>query len=437
MKYVATYMVGVILAVFSYSAAQQGNRLSAGLLGVGSLLCLYLIYHFQHNKNSSLLRLITAVRYKDFSFRPKKTKNHVYNELRAVFEQVKSQEENIVSYKMLYEHILNQSQFGLMILSRETEQDKWDIFFANYYFLEIFKLPNYQKWSYCQTKMPKFYEIIEKTKFQNSQAFYTAKTKDFQLKTYSIRTSRVKGVAQQFFVINIESVQDLVEKKEKMAWYNLLKVISHELMNTLTPINSLIQSMQYATQQDEIQGEDLCELREGMNIVAERSGRLMQFVDDYRKITQIPKAYAEKIEIKQLLQEMCVLLQNDLQEKQIECDILGEPTMIWADKSLTERVLVNLLSNAIFALENLPKEDRKIELKIEKQHDSVLVKVRDYGHGIDEEIAEKVFFPFFTTREKGSGIGLTLCKNIMEAQSGRIYFKNLAQGCEFVLVFKA
>lgn len=126
-----------------------------------------------------------------------------------------------------------------------------------------------------------------------------------------------------------------------------------------------------------------------------------------------------------------------MQEKQIECDILGEPTMIWADKSLTERVLVNLLSNAIFALENLPKEDRKIELKIEKQHDSVLVKVRDYGHGIDEEIAEKVFFPFFTTREKGSGIGLTLCKNIMEAQSGRIYFKNLAQGCEFVLVFKA
>ncbi|MCK0203406.1 HAMP domain-containing histidine kinase, partial [Ornithobacterium rhinotracheale] len=174
-----------------------------------------------------------------------------------------------------------------------------------------------------------------------------------------------------------------------------------------------------------------------MSVVAERSGRLMQFVDDYRKITQIPKAYAEKIEIKQLLQEMCALLQNDLQEKQIECNVLGEPTMIWADKSLTERVLVNLLSNAIFALENLPKEDRKIELKIEKQHDSVLVKVRDYGRGIDDEITEKVFFPFFTTREKGSGIGLTLCKNIMEAQSGRIYFKNLAQGCEFVLVFKA
>lgn len=74
MKYVATYMVGVILAVFSYSAAQQGNRLSAVLLGVGSLLCLYLIYHFQHNKNSSLLRLITAVRYKDFPFALKRLK---------------------------------------------------------------------------------------------------------------------------------------------------------------------------------------------------------------------------------------------------------------------------------------------------------------------------------------------------------------------------
>lgn len=170
------------MAVFSYSAAQQGNRLSAVLLGVGSLLCLYLIYHFQHNKNSSLLRLITAVRYKDFSFRPKKTKSHVYNELQAVFEQVKSQEENIVSYKMLYEHILNQSQFGLMILSRETEQDEWDIFFANYYFLEIFKLPNYQKWSYCQTKMPKFYEIIEKLNSKIRRLFIRLKPKIFSPK---------------------------------------------------------------------------------------------------------------------------------------------------------------------------------------------------------------------------------------------------------------
>jgi signal transduction histidine kinase len=215
----------------------------------------------------------------------------------------------------------------------------------------------------------------------------------------------------------------VVEKKEKDAWINLMKVISHELLNSITPIRSICQNLEDLVAQDSLSPEDLEDVKYSVQTMLRRSDHLQKFVEGYRKLAMLPSPKKEKIELQHLI-ENCILIMSPIFKKnniEITNSVIQD-YFINVDSQQTEQVLINLLTNSINALEN--KDSKQISISAEAKNNRIFIRVTDNGKGIEKEIEDKIFLPFYTTRTEGAGIGLTLSKNIIEAHGGYISHKN-------------
>ncbi|WP_371414595.1 PAS domain-containing sensor histidine kinase [Flavobacterium sp. 140616W15] len=211
-----------------------------------------------------------------------------------------------------------------------------------------------------------------------------------------------------------------------------MKVISHELLNSITPIRSISQNLQELVEQDSISSDDLEDIKNGVGTMLRRSDLLQKFVEGYRKLAMQPSPQKEKIDLLQLI-EYCLQIMNPLfKEKGIEViNTITFKYWLFVDQQQIEQVLINLLTNSMHALENT--ESKQISIAAEIKENRIFIKITDNGSGIDEEIENKVFLPFFTTRKEGAGIGLTLSKSIIEAHGGYLDFKNQDGKTTFVI----
>ncbi len=331
----------------------------------------------------------------------------------------------------MYEEILNQLEIGLMILSEKNNE--WEVFYVNPVFLEILEIPKYNYWNLYENKTPNFYKIIEQTQYENSQEFFDISINENTKQSFSLRTKKVENVKNRFCIISLESVQKIIEQKEKLAWNNLMKVISHELLNTLTPVNSLIQNLEYIANQEIIEKEDQQDMKESLMIINSKSKQLLNFVDDYRQVAELPKPVFKTISLTQIVESALNFLKPEFEKNNITIVNSLENQMVFADQKMIERCLINLYLNAIFAVSNTNEKIIKTEIKTLNKR--IILSVEDSGIGIQKEIQDKIFLPFFTTRNGGSGIGLTLSKSIMEAHKGYLNYKALDQGSRFEIWF--
>ena len=212
-----------------------------------------------------------------------------------------------------------------------------------------------------------------------------------------------------------------------------MKVISHELLNTLTPVNSLIQNLEYIANQELISKEDQDEMKESLMIINSKSKQLLNFVDDYRQVAELPKPVFKTISLTNIVASAINFLKPEFEKNQIKVIHSLENQMIFADQKMIERCLINLYLNAIYAVADHP--ERVIKTEIKTFNKRVLLSVEDNGIGISNEIKDKIFLPFFTTRISGSGIGLTLSKSIIEEHKGYLNYKPLEQGSRFEMWF--
>lgn len=426
------FFFGVLFGIFSYECFQSNKIISAIVF---SILCLLmLLFQGQHIKKikNNLHQLLTALNYEDFSISPlKKQSNELKQQAVDLFYKHKQKNIDTISYKILYQNILNHLDIGLMILKKTDKH--WQVFYSNPKFIEILQIPKFDKWSYYEDKIPDFFNLIEQTNYLDSQNFFDVSINDSIKKTYSLRTTRMQTLKNDFYILSLESVQRIIERKEKMAWNNLMKVISHELLNSLTPINSLIQNMVYVTNQKQISVEDKNELSESLTIINNKLKQLLQFVNNYRQIAQLPKPNFKKIFVENISSKVIRLLKNEFEEKNVTliCEIKN--LEIRADEKMVEQSLINLLLNALHAVEST--ENAQIKIKAFSKENRAVILVEDNGIGIEKDISNKIFLPFFTTRINGSGIGLTLTKNMMESQDGYINFKTKKNGSVFELWF--
>jgi two-component system nitrogen regulation sensor histidine kinase NtrY len=243
-------------------------------------------------------------------------------------------------------------------------------------------------------------------------------------------------------LISMSNIQSELDEKEMEAWQNLVRVLTHEIMNSVTPISSLAgiveedlgKKIQY---QQDIKNEELGDMHLSLQTISRRSAGLIRFVKEFRNLTHIPKPKLAEIPVKPLLEEMAMLHKKELADHgvAISCSADPENLFILADKTMIEQVLINLIKNAIQAFDEQP--DKKIELVARSNEKGrAMISVKDNGSGIDSEAMEKIFIPFFSTKKTGSGIGLSLSKQIMLQHEGRITVKSkLGEGTEFVLRF--
>lgn len=425
------FILTVLSAIISYHFLMTERWINALLFASVSVIFLILVHVSLSNRIVKAEKIIDAIIQKDFSLFPKEEGSELITKTIKLYYQSKEETTAISSYKLLYEGILDQLDTGIMILSKhETE---WQIFYANPAFIDILEIPRYNLWQLYESKIPEFYKIIEETNYENSQAFFDISIKQNNKQSFSLRTKQIKNLQHQFYIITLESVQKIIEQKEKLAWNNLMKVISHELLNTLTPINSLLQNLEYISKQDVVDKDDQEEMKESLAIMNSKSRQLLNFVDDYRQVAELPKPILKNISLKSIVESAVNFLRQEFENNNIKIIVDLEEHHVLADQKMIERSLINLCINAIFAVSE--QQDKMIKIFIKSKNNRIILSVEDNGSGITPEIKDKIFLPFFTTRNSGSGIGLTLSKSIMEAHRGYLNYHPLAEGSAFEMWF--
>jgi signal transduction histidine kinase len=220
---------------------------------------------------------------------------------------------------------------------------------------------------------------------------------------------------QTYRIVSLRDIHEVLEETEIEAWQKLVSVLTHEIMNSLTPIIGLSES---AEGMDERADSALA-------VIHRRSKGLLEFVNNYRKLTRIPQPQMESVPVQEYF--------NDLEQfygDRLRCNVSPSALEVNADPRQLMQVLVNLIKNASEA------SDGVIELNASRMADgNIEISVRDYGHGILPEVMDSIFVPFFTTKPQGSGIGLSLCKQIVKQHRGRLQVKSCpGRGSVFTII---
>jgi nitrogen fixation/metabolism regulation signal transduction histidine kinase len=241
-------------------------------------------------------------------------------------------------------------------------------------------------------------------------------------------------------LISLQNIQSELEEKEMEAWHNLVRVLTHEIMNSVTPISSLANTVsdELREKQKALKGteaEDMDDMVLALGTIQRRSEGLIRFVKDFRSLTRIPTPELTNIHVALMLEEICMLYKKELKNIKVEVELEPKELVIRADKDQIEQVLINLIQNSIQALED--QAEALIILKGGRDKDGrPFLSVSDNGPGIESEALEKIFIPFFTTKKRGSGIGLSLSRQIMRQHQGTLSVKTIEdQGTEFILRF--
>ncbi|HJY13112.1 MAG TPA: HAMP domain-containing sensor histidine kinase [Flavobacterium sp.] len=347
--------------------------------------------------------------------------NKSYNDLFQLYDVLKNKQNEQVSKDIIYRSILNNIETGIIILQKQDSD--WDIFLMNDYFSKQFNVPKVSKWKYLKNQLPSLCEIIEEDDFHEIKTSVEISINEQNKQTFVLQASRTEIFEKDYFIVLLDSIQNVVEKKEKDAWVNLMKVISHELLNSITPIRSICQNLQDLVEQDSLSAEDLEDVKNSVETMLRRSDHLQKFVEGYRKLAMLPSPKKEKIELQNLIENGIMIMNPLFKENGIEVvNEISFKRWINVDAQQMEQVLINLLTNCMHALKSLAQ--KQILISAEAKDNRTFIRITDNGNGIEKEIEDKIFLPFFTTRNEGAGIGLTLSKNIIEAHGGYISYKS-------------
>ena len=244
----------------------------------------------------------------------------------------------------------------------------------------------------------------------------------------SVSEIRMAGEVERLY--SIENLSGELSARESSAWRNLIRVLTHEIMNTLTPVTSLAQ-----TTVDMLDDPDSADdIREAITTIGRRSEGMIQFVSRYRELLHMPEPASEDISVNELLQNVATLLQPTMESIEITVSVAPESLQIFADRQLIDQVLINLVKNAGDVLATT--KDAHIALSGKLDIGRVIISVTDNGPGIPKEDIDQVFIPFFTTKRDGSGIGLSLSRQIMTAHNGEIALETGEAGTTFRLAFQ-
>lgn len=237
---------------------------------------------------------------------------------------------------------------------------------------------------------------------------------------------KFKAMNEELHLVSFQNIKPELEEREIESWQRLIRVLTHEIMNSMTPIVTLVGTIVKKLRNKET--EKLIETKEvtpeivqktvkGLDLIDSRGKGLITFVQNYRSITRLPKPDFKIVSIKDLLNRVTYLFESQFEGTGIDLRVNCHPSLfVSADGSLMEQVLINLVKNAAEALEEI--EQPFVELSAHSVQDQMVIQVSDNGRGIPEELMDDIFVPFFTTKQSGSGIGLSLSRQIIRLHGG-------------------
>lgn len=399
------------------------------------ILQLVLLIRFLNKVNRDLKKFFTSVKNEDSTlmFIPEdsnKSNNEFQNcldELNSVIRNIRIENERQNQYfKNVVEHV------GIGLISFNNEGQ---IELHNKAALQLFQIHNIHNISEFDRFNKDFSNILTKMKAGETRLIDILLEDVYEqdqqeLMSLSIKASEFVLLGNKLKLVSFQNIKRELEGKELESWQKLTRVLSHEIMNSISPLTSLAKTIVRYFRQNNQKPKDISELNskiinktiDGLKIIEERGEGLLNFVADYRSYASLPEPVYEIFSLSYVFDNIHKLHSRILQMENILLvkDIYPEELKIRADKKFLDQILINLINNSISGLKNR-EEDRIIKLKaFVGSTNNIVLQVIDNGEGIGEELKDKIFIPFFTTREKGSGIGLSLCRQIMHLHGGSI-----------------
>ena len=431
-------LITLFAFAFSFFLIKSGY-LFASLVVLGSLIVYQVIdlIRFQRKAQEEVNQFVESVHYRDFSryFDVKHAPLELqplrkgFNEINTTFKVISKEKETQYQY---LQKILELIDTG--ILSYEIESG--EIVWMNESLKNMLQLP--------YLKTINSLEKRDKELFQQITALQPGASKistaHLERSSFKILLSATafQTEGKIYKLIAFQNVSEALDETESKAWQKLLSVMTHEIMNSIAPISSLANTLKNRLQNSERSANaNIEDLEVGIDTIKRRSEGLLKFAETYRNLNKITTLNLQKVYIRDLFGNIYQLMQPTLEQKNIELEIiLKEPNIqIEADPNLLEQVLINLVVNAIEAVKE--KEVPKITLSAEQSlNKKTFVKVADNGQGMSEEVLEKIFIPFFSTKKNGSGIGLSLCKQIVMLHRGTLQAQSVeGKGSVFLMQF--
>ncbi|MCD0464097.1 PAS domain-containing sensor histidine kinase [Flavobacterium sp. ENC] len=421
----------MVLFFFCGFLIYKGLYYNAILVGFFAVILISEMYVAIKNRLLFYDKTLLSILQNDFSTNfPEEYRKENFKTLYLLYNTLKFKEQEQISKELIYQSILDNIDTATLIL--EKENDEWHIFLMNDCFSNLFKVPKVSHWKYLKNYLPSLCNEIEKLGFTELKSAISIKIEEQDLQTFVLQTSHTKTYDKEYFIILLDSIQRVIEKKEKEAWINLMKIISHELMNSLTPIRALSQNLLHIVDQEQLEEEDFEDIKSSISTIINRSDHLQVFVENYRKLAMLPTPTKVMTPINALFEDCMRIMSPILKAENIELiNEINSSRSILIDKNQMEQVIINLITNSVYALKE--KSEKKMFLSSYTENNRFFITISDNGKGIDNEIRDKVFLPFFTTRKDGAGIGLTLSKNIIEAHGGYLSYQTDEDRTSFVI----
>ncbi len=378
------------------------------------------------NEDSSL-KFPTSIRTKSlrYLFQSLNSLNHRINE-------IKMQNEYLEKY---YQTFIQHAATGLMAVNDNNEVE-----IMNDKAFEYAGIPSFTPLHLIPSRDPGLFNILAVIQPGETHS-YKRLTSESQINLL-IRSKVIRYGGKVSKLISLQDIRHELDEKELDSWQKLIRVLTHEIMNSIAPIVSLTGTLRKffieegkPVQPDQVDEETIENVVQGLDTIEERGKGLVNFVNNYRKLTRIPKPEFEIFRISEWLEHIRLLFQEQLEKRQIhlEMRIDNKVRDLTGDKKLLTQVIINILNNAMEALEEIT-ENRKIRVSVELSSQSqTLIRIANNGPLIPEETVEKIFIPFFTTKEQGSGIGLSLSRQILRLHRGYIYVDSTENVTSFLI----
>jgi nitrogen fixation/metabolism regulation signal transduction histidine kinase len=398
----------------------------------------------QVNKtNADLEKFFSSVQDHDSSVRfSENSKNNSFgklhdrmNNLNTIIQNVKIQNERTSQF---LQSVVTHVDIGLLSFDINGRIEIYNSAAKRY-----FDVQQPKQLSSLKTKNTELFKVINNIK-PGQEIMYKIKT-DNLLQSILVKAAELRFESNIIKLVSFQDITNELDKKEMDSWQRLIRVLTHEIMNSISPITSLTSVISgYFKKKDDlnpitselIDSQIVSKTLSGLNTIEETGKGLLDFVDKYRSLTSLPKPDLSKFTIDNLFRKSKLLMESNISENiKITASAYPEDIAITADYSQIEQILINLIKNAAEALSG--KRDGTIHLKAFYADDAAIIQVEDNGIGISGDIIEDIFVPFYTTKASGSGIGLSLSKQIMQNHGGTITVNSSPyKGSEFTLRFQ-
>lgn len=412
------------------------------LLALFALQVISLI-RYAEQTNRKLTKLFESIRYTDFTnvFTDNELGksfddlNNEFNLVIEAFNKNKTEKEEHFNYLLT---VIQHVSIGIIVFKRDGKVDVYNN--AVKKLLQINTLRNINNLDHVSEKLPEVLLNMRAGDKELVKLFV-----DDELIQLSIYATQFKMRGEEFLLVSFQDINPELEQKEIESWQKLIRVLTHEIMNSITPISSLAATVSDIIEETKTNNpprkqsdiDSIEDVSHAIKTIERRSLGLLNFVEIYRNLTRIPKPNFRYFEVSNLFNRNLELLSSKFEENNIKTSvkIIPQELKILADPDLIDQVMINLLLNSIDAVKNIKNPKISVMASF-NLNNRITIEIADNGKGIKQDILDKIFMPFFTSKEKGSGIGLSLSRQIMQMHKGSISVRSKQEeGAIFTIVF--